>query len=145
MLVAFLFLILNAALLIWSLQPLPYIYHHLKKGYHINSYIIMDITNFSSSSSADIWKFLGTLGIGKSQHLDLSNSINLNDLNRHTATYQKLDRLFAACTVASINGLTHPNVDAFYFSPVKSAEIKKGIKRRHTKPNQDCKEGFQRL
>ena len=51
------------------------------------------LENISSCSSANIWKFLGTLGIGKSRHLDLPNSIGLDDLNKHFTSVSTLDSL----------------------------------------------------
>ncbi|KAJ8735149.1 hypothetical protein PYW08_014399 [Mythimna loreyi] len=83
--------------------------------------------NISSSSSADIWKFLRTLGIGKPAHSDLPNTIGLDELNCHFSTVPMLDSLTKCQTVNYLAGLTRPNITPFVFTPVDSEEIKKII------------------
>ena len=85
------------------------------------------LENITSSSSADIWKFLKTLAISKPRHLDLPNTIGLDDLNHHFSTVSTSDRLTQYQTCDYISGLTRPNIHTFHFSPVDTAEIKKII------------------
>ncbi|XP_022836858.1 uncharacterized protein LOC111364232, partial [Spodoptera litura] len=86
------------------------------------------LDNISSSSPADIWKFLGTLGIGKSQHTDLPNSVGLNDLNRHFSTVSKLDPLAKQQTLSFISALMRSSsLASFTFTPVQPEEIRKII------------------
>ncbi|XP_050558188.1 uncharacterized protein LOC126912056 [Spodoptera frugiperda] len=85
------------------------------------------LENITSSSAADIWKFLGTLGIGKQGHVELPNTIGLDDINRHFTTTSNLDRQTIRQTVDFIAGLPRRNTDSFSFSPVASGDIKKII------------------
>ncbi|XP_022836247.1 uncharacterized protein LOC111363635, partial [Spodoptera litura] len=63
------------------------------------------LENITSTSAAAIWKFLGTLGIGKQGHEDLPNTIGLDDINRHFTTTPSLDRSAIRQTVEFITGL----------------------------------------
>ena len=85
------------------------------------------LENISSCSSTNIWKFLGTLGIGKSRHLDLPNSIGLDDLNKYFTSVSTLDSLAKQRTLDLISGLTRPNINSFHFSPAAEGDIKKII------------------
>ncbi|XP_047027196.1 uncharacterized protein LOC124635360 [Helicoverpa zea] len=87
------------------------------------------LNNISSSSSADIWKFLGTLGIGKSRHLDLPNTISFDALNSHfcTSSSSRLDYLMKQDTLNYIHRLTRPDIKSFGFVPVDEEEVKKII------------------
>lgn len=80
-----------------------------------------------SSSSADTWKFLRTLGIGKPRPLDLPNSVDLDELNRHFSSATTMDRLTKQQTLSLISGLTRPHINHFCFVPVEPGEIKKII------------------
>lgn len=85
------------------------------------------LDNISSSSSADIWKFLGTLGIGRSRHFDLPSSVDLNDLNRHFSTVSTMDHLTKQQTLSLISSLSHSLTNTFHFVPVEPGEIRKII------------------
>ncbi|XP_022827884.1 uncharacterized protein LOC111357424 [Spodoptera litura] len=85
------------------------------------------LNNISSSSPADIWKFLRTLGIGKPQPANLPSSIGLDELNNHFSTVSSLDHLTKRNTLSSISSLPRPGVENFCFIPVQSEEIRKTI------------------
>ncbi|XP_022828356.1 uncharacterized protein LOC111357781 [Spodoptera litura] len=86
------------------------------------------LENITSSSPADIWKFLGTLGIGKTQYPDLPNTIGLDDLNNHFSTVPIMDRLVKQNTLSFIDGLERPKISCpFCFAPVQSVEVGKII------------------
>ncbi|KAJ8732167.1 hypothetical protein PYW08_014897 [Mythimna loreyi] len=85
------------------------------------------LSNITSSSSADIWKFLKSLGIGKPAHSDLPNTIGLDEVNGYFSTVPLLDSQTKCETVDYLNGLTRSNIAPFVFTPVNSEEIKKII------------------
>ena len=85
------------------------------------------LNNINCASPADIWKFLGTLGIGRSRHSDLPNTFGLDDLNRHFSTVPTLDSLTKCRTIDYLAGLTRSNIAPFTFTPVDPGEIKKII------------------
>ena len=85
------------------------------------------LENISSSSPADIWKFLGTLGIGRSRHVDFPLTIGLDEINRHFTTTSHLDSQILTQTVDFISGLTGPIIEPFQFSAVSLDDIKKII------------------
>lgn len=83
--------------------------------------------NISSSSVANIWKFLGTLGIGKQRQYSFQSAIGLDDINAHFTTSIPLDYQSTRRTVEFLEGLSPPNIDPFKFSTVSMGEIKKII------------------
>ncbi|CAK1581557.1 unnamed protein product [Parnassius mnemosyne] len=85
------------------------------------------LDNIISSSSADIWKFLRTLGIGKQPHFEFQGTLGLDDINRHLVSHTPLDHQTKCHTVDYLNGLPCLDIDPFHFSPVASDEIKKII------------------
>lgn len=85
------------------------------------------LDNIASSSPADVWKFLGTLGIGRSRRLDIPNIIQLDDLNRHFSTSSVIDPLTKNQTLAYLSGLRRPDVVPFQLFPVAPSEIRKVI------------------
>ncbi|KAJ8728174.1 hypothetical protein PYW08_016559 [Mythimna loreyi] len=85
------------------------------------------LENISSSSPADIWKFLGTLGIGRPRHVEFPKTIVLDDINRHFTASCHLDSQMLSRTVDFISGLPGPAIEPFHFSPATLDEIKKII------------------
>lgn len=65
------------------------------------------LQNFKSSSSS-IWKFRGTLGIGKKQRFN--NTIDLNDINRYFTSTTTLDLQTKCQTLNYFSGLTSPTI-----------------------------------
>ncbi|CAK1588724.1 unnamed protein product [Parnassius mnemosyne] len=85
------------------------------------------LSNISSSSPANIWKFLGTLGIGKRQRCEFQKTIGLDDINFHFVSNSPLDHQTKRLTIEHLMGLPRPDIDLFQFSPVAMDEIKKTI------------------
>ncbi|CAK1598320.1 unnamed protein product [Parnassius mnemosyne] len=85
------------------------------------------LSNISSSSPANIWKFLGTLGIGKRQRCEFQKTIGLDDINFHFVSNSPLEHQTKRLTIEHLMGLPRPDIDLFQFSPVAMDEIKKTI------------------
>ncbi|XP_062532859.1 uncharacterized protein LOC134201637 [Bombyx mori] len=82
------------------------------------------LENINSASPADIWKLLGTLGIGRQRHSDFQATISLNDINFHFSSATPLNNQMKCRTLNYLNGLSRLNVDSFEFSSVAVDEIK---------------------
>nr|XP_037872523.1 uncharacterized protein LOC119629726 [Bombyx mori] len=85
------------------------------------------LENITSASSANIWKFLKTLGIGSEKNKDFQGTIALDDLNRHFSASAGIDHHVKSLTIEFIAGLPKPDIDPFQFSPMTSDDISKII------------------
>ncbi|KAG6439065.1 hypothetical protein O3G_MSEX000456, partial [Manduca sexta] len=75
-----------------------------------------------------IWRFLGTLGIGKVKNIDLHGAtIGLDDINKHFTSVTMIDPQTRRRTMDFLAGLSRPNINTFHFSSVQLGEIRKVI------------------
>lgn len=81
----------------------------------------------SSSSSANIWQFLGTSSIGRQRHADFPKSVDLDDINRYFTTTTTLDYQNKVQTMQCVARLSRPNINPFDFSPIAPEEVKQFI------------------
>ncbi|XP_026731845.1 uncharacterized protein LOC113496727 [Trichoplusia ni] len=85
------------------------------------------LNNLSSSSPVDVWKFLGSLGIGRMRNLDNQFTLGLDDINAHFSTTYPMDQQAMSRTLRQLSALTRPNIQAFSFSPVAEDDVKRII------------------
>lgn len=84
------------------------------------------INNVSSSSPANVWRFLKTLGIG-SVRQEFPKNILLDDINRNFSVTQTLEDHIIDITLRVLENLPRPNINSFKFSRVTPSEIKTTI------------------
>lgn len=77
------------------------------------------------STPAGLWKFLKSLGLGKSKCVDSSISLNLNDLNIHFTSTDKISPNIKFDTLLEIKGLPRPNITKFEFRHVSHDFVRK--------------------
>ncbi|XP_059049622.1 uncharacterized protein LOC131844698 [Achroia grisella] len=82
-------------------------------------------SNIQNSSSANIWKFLKSLGLCN-QPNDFSSHFSVNELNRHFSTVPALNNSQKSTTLAEITSWPRLSVE-FLFSPVTDDEVYKII------------------
>ncbi|CAG9094385.1 unnamed protein product [Plutella xylostella] len=74
-----------------------------------------------------VWKFLKTLGVGKSQHNALPRDINKDSLNQHFSSSSALSGSTKSDTLARLSSLPTPNYSPFVFSQFSECDVKKNI------------------
>lgn len=81
----------------------------------------------NNRSSSDVWKFLKSVGIGKSSTHQCKD-VNLNDLNKHFSTLPfSLDPFVKAATLESLANLPLPQCSHFQLSDVTEDDVRKSV------------------
>jgi hypothetical protein len=80
--------------------------------------------NVSSSSMADVWKFLKSLGLGKTSSPFDGTSFSLQDLNSHFSSARCVDNNVRINTLNEISSLPLSITDPFSFSFTSQADVK---------------------
>lgn len=70
------------------------------------------------STPAGIWKFLRSLGLGKARHADIKITMDLNVMNTHFTTCDKLSSTVKTKTLREIESIASPDIEPFNFTPV---------------------------
>lgn len=86
------------------------------------SYILENISN---SSSANIWKFLHSLGFGKMSTETKKPSFTADDFNRHFISVPFLNSVDKSCAISEVTSMALSLSDSFTFSPVTVEEVRK--------------------
>lgn len=81
--------------------------------------------NVISSSLADTWKFLKSLGVGKTKPAVDCSIFSLDELNTHFSTSSTLNSLIKSNTLSLIASFPSPDIAPFTFTPVTDEEIRK--------------------
>jgi hypothetical protein len=84
--------------------------------------------NVSSSSMADVWKFLKSFGLGKPASGTEGIPFSLNELNRHFSSALSVDNSVKTTTLTEISALPTFVSESFSFSPTSETEVKAIIK-----------------
>lgn len=77
------------------------------------------------STPAGIWKLLRSLGIGKPTHQDLKLPFDVNVLNKHFSTSDRLDQISKDSTLLEIACMPRPDISPFEFLPISQDTIQK--------------------
>lgn len=81
----------------------------------------------SDSSSAEVWKFLKTLGVGRCHTYSVITSFSLDDLNTHFSASSSLCPKIKSESIFEIISRPQLDVKKFFFSPVTVDETTKII------------------
>ncbi|XP_052750401.1 uncharacterized protein LOC128200581 [Galleria mellonella] len=82
--------------------------------------------NVLNSSSANVWKFLNSLGFGKAPAIFNSN-ISPNNLNKYFSSIPPLDNAVKASTLQEIKSMPSFTTDSFTFSLVTDDDVRKAV------------------
>ncbi|XP_063825284.1 uncharacterized protein LOC135074832 [Ostrinia nubilalis] len=83
--------------------------------------------NIIDASSADVWKFLKTLGIGKNPTKLTHSSFSGDDLNTHFSSASVLDPLIRSQTISEVTSTALLVPEVFVFSAVSDDGVRKII------------------
>lgn len=76
---------------------------------------------------AKVWKFLRTLGVGKSRQDSIPHDLDINSLNKHFSSSTGLDRSDKAETMNLLSAVPTPDYTPFVFSKFSDCDVKKSI------------------
>ncbi|XP_059047375.1 uncharacterized protein LOC131842825 [Achroia grisella] len=82
--------------------------------------------NVLNTSSANIWKFLNSLGFGKAT-ATFNVKVPLDDLNIHFSSAKPLDTSIKMSTIQEINSMPLSTTNSFTFTPETDESIRKTI------------------
>ncbi|XP_026746180.1 uncharacterized protein LOC113507524, partial [Trichoplusia ni] len=85
------------------------------------------LNNISSSSPGDVWKFLGSLGIGRMRNQSSHFTLGLDDINTFFTTSSPMDHQVKSRSLSQLSELMRPNIPQFSFSSVAEDDVKKAI------------------
>lgn len=83
---------------------------------------------FKNNSSSDNWKFLNSLGVGRSRVVNGTGDISLEDLNKHFASNPRICDDTKFLTLMEINSIPLPESETFCFSAVSEVIVLKALK-----------------
>lgn len=81
----------------------------------------------SDEDPAKVWKFLRSLGVGKSRQDTVPGDLDINSLNQHFSSTSCISDLGKANTLNHLSSLPIPDHSLFLFSQVTAVEVKKSI------------------
>lgn len=84
-------------------------------------------TSVENGDPVKVWKFLRTLGIGKTRHVIPPSDVNLNALNLHFSTSSNFDVTVKSNTMNSLSNLPTPDFSPFIFNHLTACGVKKSI------------------
>lgn len=83
--------------------------------------------SLQNSDPAKVWKFLRSLGVGKSAQSSLPKNLNFNSLNCHFSSSPVLDRATKASTLNSLSLLPISTTSRFEFSRFTEGDVRRCI------------------
>ncbi|KAL0869894.1 hypothetical protein ABMA27_006094 [Loxostege sticticalis] len=76
---------------------------------------------------AKVWKFLKSIGIGRTHNDPITKDINIDLLNKHFSTTVALDGLTKTRTLNQLSALPTPDHPPFNFCQVSDCDVKKNV------------------
>ena len=76
---------------------------------------------------AKVWKFLKSLGVGKTKHKVNPSNLDLNSLNQHFTSSSTIDSTSKLKTLIDLSSLPTPQVPPFKFSQFTVCDVKRNI------------------
>lgn len=76
---------------------------------------------------AKVWKFLRSLGVGKSRHNSNPHDLDVNSLNQHFASSSNIDVNDKLATILHLSSLPTPNHSPFVINQFAACDVKKSI------------------
>ncbi|KAJ0182642.1 hypothetical protein K1T71_002011 [Dendrolimus kikuchii] len=83
--------------------------------------------SIENGEPAKIWKFLKSLGVGKSQNNSHSSDLDVNLLNNHFITSSNIDQTSKDNTLAYLSSLPTPDYTPFVFTQFSDCDVEKSI------------------
>lgn len=83
--------------------------------------------SLESDDPAKIWKFLRTLGVGKSRHDNISKDLNIDTLNQHFSSCTKFDGATKTLTLRQLCAIPTPDHPSFVFKPFTDCDVRKSV------------------
>ncbi|KAJ0175142.1 hypothetical protein K1T71_009283 [Dendrolimus kikuchii] len=85
-------------------------------------------SSVENDNPAKVWKFLKSLGVGKSSHVSNSNNLNINLLNQHFATSSDFSPTIKSKTLKVICSLPTPQHSPFVLSQFTDCDVVRAVK-----------------
>lgn len=75
-----------------------------------------------------VWKFLRTLGVGRSRHNSIPNNVNLDLLNKHFSSSSNINNITKSTTIQQLISTSTPDFSPFIFSEFSDCDVERGVK-----------------
>lgn len=76
---------------------------------------------------AKVWKFLRSLGVGKSRQDSIPSNIDFNSLNQHFSSSSDINLNDKFATISYLSTLPSPDFSEFFFNEFTACDVKKSI------------------